>query len=113
MADTPAPQVFPLLWNAQGQNADGGNKPPPWDPKAAPPQPREATSNMIVQDQANPGKTPIETQVDAIQAHNDVAANALCQKNRKRKQSSMELRQVACHAGRFQFHGQRRIAHDA
>jgi len=91
------PQVFPLLWgNNQGQNATGGNKPPPWDPKALPPSPidpniREAKPYQIVQDQANPGKTPLETELDKVQQHNNVAANTLCQKNRKRKQSSLEL----------------------
>jgi len=47
--------------------------------------------NDIVRDQANPGKTPLETELAKIHAHNDVAANQLCQKNRKRKQSSLEL----------------------
>jgi hypothetical protein len=86
------PQVFPLLWgNGQGQNAGGGNAPPPWDPKSSAPKPREYKDYQIVEDQANPGKTPLEVEAAAIQQHNDVAVNALAQKNRKRKQSSIEL----------------------
>jgi len=90
------PQVYPLVWNKQGQTPDNKNTPTVWDPKAPAPQPlpvntTDKQENDIVRDQANPGKTPLETEIAKIQAHNDVAANTLCQKNRKRKQSSMEL----------------------
>lgn len=90
------PQVYPLVWNGQGQTPDNANKPVVWDPTAKFPGPLRADVTQkqehdIVQDQANPGKTPIETELDKIGQHNNVAANTLCQKNRKRKQSSFEL----------------------
>lgn len=92
---TPTPQVFPLVWNGQGQKP---GQPPSgivWNPKAPFPGPllpaHDPTSTDVVEDQANPGKTPLETNTNKIQQHNNVAANMLAQKNRKRKQSSMEL----------------------
>lgn len=89
------PQVFPLIWNGQGQTPDQAHKGIVWNPKAPFPGPLKAAhdkeSDEILADQANAGKTPIETELDKVQAHNDVATNALCAKNRKRKQSSMEL----------------------
>jgi hypothetical protein len=89
------PQVFPLIWNGQGAEADRPGPGVVWNPKAPSPVPLKAVTNQqsddIVKDQANPGKTPIETELDKIAQHNDVAANTLCQKNRKRKQSSLEL----------------------
>jgi len=89
------PQVYSTVWNDQGQLPGAEGKTIPWDPHAPGPAPIEASptdeNNLIIENQANPGKTPLETEIDKIQAHNDVAANVLAQKNRKRKQSSMEL----------------------
>jgi hypothetical protein len=87
------PQVYPTVWNDQGQKPGQPASGVVWNPKAPAPQPiaTDPQTYDIVKDQANPGKTPIETQIDKIQQHNDVAANTLAQKNRKRKQSSMEL----------------------
>lgn len=92
------PQVYPLIWNGQGQTPGQPTPttPPVWDPLAKPPIPYAANVTNaqeydIVKDQANPGKTPIETEIDKVQQHNDVACNTLAQKNRKRKQSSIEL----------------------
>jgi hypothetical protein len=90
------PQVYPLVWNKQGQQPGQPPSGVVWDPLAPAPVPLKAKTTDpqeydIVKDQANPGKTPIETQIDKIAQHNNVAANTLAQKNRKRKQSSMEL----------------------
>jgi hypothetical protein len=94
MAGTP--QVFPLLWgNNQGQTASKTNTAPVWNPNAPAPQPlvsqKEQSEIAVETAQANPGKTPLEVEAAAIKQHNDVAVNALAQKNRKRKQSSIEL----------------------
>jgi hypothetical protein len=88
------PQVYPLLWNKQGQTPDQKNKPVVWDPKAVSPTSIAREGEPDTQweiKEANAGKTPIETEIANIKQHNDVAANKLAQKNRKRKQSSMEL----------------------
>jgi len=90
------PQVYPTVWNGQGAKPGQPAGSTVWNPLAPTPAPIKANvSNKqeydIVKDQANPGKTPIETAIDKIGQHNDVAANTLAQKNRKRKQSSMEL----------------------
>jgi len=87
------PQVYPTVWNDQGQKPGQPASGVVWDPKAPKPLPLVSDPQKydIVEDQANPGKTPIETAIDKIQQHNDVAANTLIQKNRKRKRSTMEL----------------------
>jgi len=85
------PQVYPTVWNDQGQKPGQPPSGVVWNPKAPPPNGIPQTKDDIVEKQANPGKTPIETEIDKIGQHNNVAANTLAQKNRKRKQSSMEL----------------------
>ena len=91
MAGTP--QVYPTKWNGQGQTPGQPASSVVWDPKAPAPGPTltDPQDYDVVEKQANPGKTPIETEIDRIKQHNDTAANQLLQKNRKRKQSSMEL----------------------
>jgi hypothetical protein len=87
------PQVYPTVWNDQGQVPGQAPSGVVWNPKAPAPKPivTDPQKDDIAKDQANPGKTPIEKEIDKIAQHNAVAANTLAQKNRKRKQSSMEL----------------------
>jgi hypothetical protein len=87
------PQVYPLVWAKQGQTPDQTNKPVVWDPKAPAPGPITPyeKDQILIKQEANPGKTPLETELSNINLHNNVAANTLAQKNRKQKTSSMEL----------------------